>query len=144
MPTKREWDERHLAVAQMIAKWSKDPSTKVGAIIIDEDRRPVSWGYNGFAKGVEDNPAILNYREEKYKYIIHAEKNAILFSRRNLSGCTLYSTLPPCAQCTASLIQLHIGRIVSNWTTDYMSRWRSEVEISKKMCDQVGIPYELI
>lgn len=131
-------------IAKEIAAWSKDPSSKVGAVIIDENRRPVSWGYNGFPKGMEDNPGLLYRREEKYRYILHAEKNAILFARRTLTLCTLYSTLPPCAQCTAALLQMDIHRIVSFTSLDYMSRWSSEVEAARFMCSQVGVPYEVI
>lgn len=144
MATVKEWDERHLKLAFEVSKWSKDPSHKVGAIIVDQERRPVSWGYNGLATGIEDSPAILGNRDVKYKYILHAEKNAILFARRSLDHCVLYSTLPPCAQCTAALVQLHIYRIVCNWTEDYMSRWKSDVDAAKHMCQQVGILYRLV
>lgn len=144
MPSQTEWDKRHFRLLKEIASWSKDPSTKVAAIIVDQYRRPVSWGYNGFPMGVEDNPGLLIRREEKYKYIVHAEKNALLFAMKALDRCTLYSTLPPCAQCSAALIQMRISRIVSLSTQDYMSRWASEVEAARFMCTQAGVPYEVM
>ena len=72
------WDDRYLSLAQQVSTWSKDPSTKVGCVIIDDYGRPVSFGYNGFAKGVDDSESRLLDRPTKLRYTIHAENNAIL------------------------------------------------------------------
>ena len=80
----KKWDLRFLEMARNAASWSKDPSTKVGAIIVDDDKRVISVGYNGFPKGVRDDER-LDDRQEKYKIIVHAERNALLFMQ-NLNG----------------------------------------------------------
>lgn len=106
-----KWDDRFLALAEHVASWSKDESTKVGAVIT-HGKRIVSLGYNGFAEGMNDDPALYADREIKYQRIIHAEMNAREFARRDLRGCTLYSTLMPCDRCFPHLIQARIRRFV--------------------------------
>ena len=99
------WHFRFLKLAQEVASWSKDPSTQVGTVIVDDKRRPISFGYNGFPRGIADTSELLQDREQKYKRVLHAEQNAILFSsKKDLSDCTIYTTHFPCSQCTASLI----------------------------------------
>src|ERR1700692_2564953 len=100
MTRQEKWDKRFLELAQFISKWSKDPSTCVGAVIVDKDLRIVSVGFNGLPKGVEDTEERLNNRDIKIKIVVHAERNAILFARTSLVGCTLY-TFPfsSCSVC---------------------------------------------
>lgn len=116
-----------LGMAKHVAKLSKDPSTKVGAVIFDEKRRLVSAGYNGFARGVIDKPERLLDRETKYKLTLHAEKNAIMFATGSLDGATIVVTHPCCAQCAALVIQSGIKHVL--WprpSKDFMSRWADE------------------
>ena len=100
-----KWDIRFLDMAQLVSTWSKDPSTKVGAVIVDPNNRVVSVGYNGFAKGVSDDNRLDN-RETKYKMIVHAECNALIFAQRPLTECAIY-TYPfmPCPKCASMIIQ---------------------------------------
>lgn len=104
------WDDIFLEIASTIAKKSKDPSTKVGAVIVDDKSRVVALGYNGFPHGVDDYPELYKDRERKYQRVIHAEENALLFSDRQ--GHTLYVTHPICGPCMAKAIQKGIKRIV--------------------------------
>ncbi len=107
-----KWDRRFLALAEHIAQWSKDPSSKVAAIIVDKDKRIVSLGYNGFPKGIADER--LDNREEKYLTVVHAEVNAILFANQSIKGCTIYLwPYPSCLPCTSIIIQSGIKRVVS-------------------------------
>ena len=107
-----KWDRRMLALAQHIASWSKDPSTKVGAVIADNRRRIISVGYNGFPAGVRD--VALEDRDFKYNRIVHAELNALLFARGSVEGATLYVwPMPPCSRCAGPIIQAGIARVVS-------------------------------
>ena len=85
----KKWDLRFLEMARNAASWSKDPSTKVGAIIVDDDKRVISVGYNGFPKGVRDDER-LDDRQEKYKIIVHAERNALLFANTNVKNYHIY------------------------------------------------------
>ena len=140
--TVQTWDLRYLDLALMIASWSKDPSTKVGCIIVDRERRPMSWGYNGFPKGIPDHEEFLNNREQKYKCVIHAEQNAILFSRTSdLMGCTVYITHCPCSQCAASLIQLKVSRVVTFVQPDFELRWAESLTVTKDLLDSAKIQY---
>jgi dCMP deaminase len=138
-----KWDLRFLALAKHVSTWSKDPSTQTGAVIVDAERRIVSVGYNGFAKGVNDAPKQYANRELKYKMIIHGEVNALLFAgRATLEGCTLYNwPLGPCAQCAAKFIQKGITRIVYpvNVNEDREKRWDEQVGLSIGMFDEAGV-----
>lgn len=120
----RDWA---LGMANHVSLLSKDPSTKVGAVIFDEKRRLVSAGYNGFARGVQDKDERLLDRETKYKLTLHAEKNAIMFATGSLEGATIVVTHPCCAQCAALVIQSGIKHVL--WprpSKDFMSRWADD------------------
>ena len=133
-----KWDTRMLQLAALTATWSKDPRTKVGAVIADSAHRIVSQGYNGLPRGVSDDPAVLANRDEKLRRTIHAEMNAVLFAGRPLTGCTIYVTHPPCARCAAVLIQAGIRRVV---TTDRAlgAHWAAELASSERMLREAGV-----
>ena len=98
-----KWDVRFLELANHISSWSKDPSTKVGCVVVGADREIRSTGFNGFPRGIEDSEDRLADREEKYPLICHAEENAIMHAARvgvSLKDCTAYVTWPPCAMCS--------------------------------------------
>lgn len=127
-----KWHLRHLDHARYASQHSKDPSTGVGARIVDEHQRVVSEAYNGFPRGVSDTLARLNDRTVKYKIVLHAEENAILFAQRPLYNCTLYVwPCPPCAHCAALIIQSGLARVVSvQPTADMLSRWRDDLKLA--------------
>jgi len=133
----RKWNMRFLEMAKMVGSWSKDPSTKVGAVIVDDNRRVVSLGYNGFPKGVADNNR-LEDRNEKYKMIVHAERNALLFATTSVHDCTIF-TYPfmPCPVCAGMIIQSGIRRVVSLQTDN--PRWQEDFEISRKMLEEAEV-----
>lgn len=120
-----------LGMAKHVAKLSKDPSSRVGAIIFDPKRRIVSGGYNGFARGVEDTGERLHDRGTKYKLTIHAEKNAILFATAPLADCTMVVTHPCCSQCAALIVQSGIKHVM--WPDpqqDMADRWKDDIELA--------------
>lgn len=135
------WDRRFLELAAHVAGWSKDPSTKCGAVIVDDQRRIVSVAYNGFPAGVEDRPEWLTDRSIKYRVVIHAEKNAILFAQRDLRGCTIYvHPMPPCAQCAAAIIQSGIRRVVTRSPTpEQRERWGGDWDLAEAMYRDAGL-----
>ncbi len=92
--------------------YSKDPRTKVGALILRADGTPVSWGYNGFPRGIVETTELWNNREEKYKRVLHAESNAIDFARESLEGTTIFCSLFPCSNCAARIVQAGIKTVV--------------------------------
>lgn len=137
------WDKTFLNLCDEIAQRSKDPSTKVGACIVAPDKTIVSMGYNGFPRGCNDDPKIYQDRQVKYLRTIHAEVNAIITARRDLSGCTLYvSPLHPCANCAAIIVQSGIKRVV--YTTPQSSaeaatRWLDSFTQAVQMFDEAGV-----
>lgn len=134
-----KWDTRFLGLAAHISAWSKDPSSQVGAVITDGNRI-VSLGYNGFAAGVEDKEARLADRNCKLNLTIHAEENAMIFAKRDLRGCTVYVTHPPCPRCASKLIQEEFDRVVYiNPSEDFLSRWANDLTLSKEMYQEAGI-----
>jgi len=133
----KKWDLRFLEMSELVSSWSKDPSTKVGSVIVDNDRRVISLGYNGFPKGVADNDR-LNDREEKYKIVVHAERNALLFANTDVKNCSIF-TYPfmPCPICAGMIIQSGISRVVSLKSNN--ERWEKDFEISRKMFQEADI-----
>ena len=141
-----KWLKRFVELAQHISNWSKDPSTKVGAVIFDDDKRIVSVGYNGFPKNVFDDQEKYANRDIKYKMVVHAEMNALLFSQKNLKDCSI-ATWPfmSCANCTTAIIQSGIKRIVSpKLPSNLIERWGESCEISKKMYEEANIEVILL
>lgn len=106
------WDKRFLNLAEHIAEWSKDPRTKVGAVIVDEKKRVVSVGYNGFPRGVDDDPGRYEDRPTKHLFVSHAERNALDNSPMSVEGCIMYVPLMPCNECAKSIIQCGIKKVV--------------------------------
>ena len=111
------WDEYFMGIAVLSCERSKDPNTKVGACIVDENKKVVSIGYNGMPSGCDESQLSWNKGEgldSKYLYVCHAEFNAILNTRNGsaLRGCTLYVTLFPCNDCTKAIIQTGIKEVV--------------------------------
>lgn len=134
---KLKWDLRFLELARLVSSWSKDPSTKVGAVIT-KGKRLISIGYNGLPMGVDDTDERLNNRELKYQLVIHGEKNAILFAERSVEGATIF-TWPflPCSVCAAFLIQAGIHRVVAPRNEN--PRWKDNFILSRMMFGEVGI-----
>lgn len=136
----KKWDGRFIDLAYFISSWSKDPSTKVGAVIVDDDHRIVSVGYNGFPQNITDNNR-LDDRDTKYKIVVHGEINAILFANKSVKGCTLY-TVPfePCPRCAGLIIQSGIKRVVSPSNANH--RWEEEFKVSRELFQEAGILLE--
>lgn len=149
-----KWDRRFLALAEHVAQWSKDPSTQVGAVIVDPDNRVVSLGYNGFPRGVLDTPERLADRELKYRIVLHAERNAILFARRSVAGCTLCTwPFPTCAPCSAEAVQAGITRVVAPGPDfpglpgdihDKWARWAADIKLAKEIYAEAGVAFALL
>lgn len=107
------WDYRFLQLAETVATWSKDPSTKVGSVIVDTNRRVIGLGYNGFPRGVKDEDYRYQDRELKLKLVCHAERNALDNAPGSVEGASLYATFFPCNECVKSIIQRGIKKVVT-------------------------------
>ena len=109
------WKEYFMNIAILSAQRSKDPSTQVGACIVNPDNKIVGVGYNGFPNGCSDS--LLPWSRDKkpldskYLYVVHAEANAIMNSTKSLQDCTLYCTLFPCNECGKLIIQSGIKKV---------------------------------
>ncbi|MEE3487438.1 MAG: dCMP deaminase family protein [Bulleidia sp.] len=134
------WDEYFMGLAHLSALRSKDPSTQVGAAIVDENHRVVSVGYNGFPKGCSDDEFPWDREggvlDTKYAFVVHAELNAILNSPRSVNGCTLYVSLFPCNECAKAIIQAGIKKIV--YESDKYSQTESTIA-SRRMLKAAGV-----
>ncbi len=139
-----KWDKRFLELAVHVSTWSKDPSTKVGAVIA-RGNTEISMGYNGFPKCIIDYDELYLNKEIKYQYIIHAELNAILKAGqegRDIKGATLYtSPLPPCISCAAIIMGAGITRVVSRFTTPKEDSKYKDFTATAEMFIRGGINY---
>ena len=116
-----KWDRRFLEMASLVASWSKDPSSQVGAVLT-RGKFVLSVGFNGLPQGIADTAERLENREIKYPIILHAEVNAILSARQDVRGCSLYVTpYMPCPQCASMIVQSGVRRIV--YTPSDHARW---------------------
>lgn len=137
------WDLFYLGLADYVASASKDPSTKVGAVITRPDKTVASLGFNGFPRNMSDHQQLYEDRATKYSRIIHAEINAILHAREPLTGYTLYCTHSPCDRCAVQVIQSGISKVVA-WHTDkdpaFKERWAS-IELAKRYFNEANVLY---
>lgn len=139
-----KWEEYFIAVAKITAERSKDPSTQVGAVIVnDKFKTIISTGYNGFPRGVDDGEFPWNRDEEnwldnKYPYIAHAELNAVVSAHVDLIDHHLYVNLFPCNECTKIIIQSGIKKI---YYLEDKYQDSANVQASKRLLDAVGISY---
>ena len=138
------WDKRFLDLAAHVASFSKDPSTQTGGIIVRPDRTVVSVGFNGFPRGIYDDPKLLNNREEKYKRVVHSEMNAILSARENLQGYTLYNWPgQSCERCAVHVIQAGIKHVVSPGIAPegFTERFAESWKLTEALFDEAGVKY---
>lgn len=133
-----KWDLRFLRIAREISTWSRDPRKQVGSVIVRPDRTIVSTGCNDFPRGMPNFKEYYDNREEKLSRIIHAEMNAVLFSRENLNGCTLYTyPIASCDRCVVHMIQAGIDNFVFPALHDpTQERWMKIIETTKKYLNE--------
>lgn len=139
-----KWDEYFMGLAYAAAAKSKDPSTQVGAVIVDNDRRIVSVGFNGPPRGVDDTNSYSS-RELKLLRVLHAEENAILFAGRSLRDCSIYVTHHPCAHCAAVIIQAGIRNVFHPPVgAEFHQRWQNDMEAARSMFAEAGVSRTVI
>lgn len=141
MDSSISWDEYFMGIAVLSSLRSKDPNTKVGACIVDNNHKVVSIGYNGMPRGIDENQVSWEKGEglnSKYLYVCHAEFNAILNTRNGsyLDGCILYVTLFPCNECAKAIIQTGIKEVVF---ADNKYENSTQTQASLKMLNLAGV-----
>lgn len=131
-----DWQLRFLQLAEVIGTWSKDPSTKVGAVIVRPDKTIASVGYNGFPRGTKD---AYTTRDDKLLRTVHAELNAILSAREPLHGYTIFiSPLFPCANCAAAIIQSGIKHVVARMGAP-RAEWQASFDAAQSLFVQAEV-----
>lgn len=141
-----KWTLRFMDMALRSATWSKDPSTKVGAVLVSPMNGVISTGFNGFPHCVEDSADRLSDRSAKLRFTVHAELNALLWALRHncrVDGATIFVTHPPCAHCAAALAQAGVKRVVADWpAAAFIDRWMADMLAGSDMFAETGINYQ--
>lgn len=136
-----KWDQRFLSLAKSISKWSLDPSTKVGAVVV-KNRQILATGYNGFPRGIADSVERLTDRNQKLLRTVHAEANIVAQAANHgtsLNNSTIYIwPFLPCSSCCALLIQAGVTRIVTP-REEIPARWKESFEASLEMLTEAGL-----
>jgi dCMP deaminase len=153
MKSTEKWDRKYLELAKYVANaWSKDPSTKVGAVLVNYEVGQEFIGFNGFPRGVDDSPERYADRELKYKMVVHAEVNAIQKAGQLARGSTLYvypsfSFPPICNECAKLAIQSGVKEVVgyepdlTGIAPSRVARWAESILISKTMFEESGVTW---
>jgi dCMP deaminase len=137
-----KWIARFTDLAEEVSTWSKDSSSRVGAVIVRPDRTIASVGFNGFPRGVEDRPDRITNRDTKLLFTIHAEMNAILSAKEPLKGYSIFVwPFQPCAHCAASIIQAGIKDVYCPFNAHLESyeRWANSFKAALQMFDEAGV-----
>jgi dCMP deaminase len=153
----KRWDDHFLKLCLAHAEMSKDPSTRVGAVITGPDREIISAGFNGFPRGIDDTPDRLMDRDTKLKLTVHGEMNAILAAARRghpLKGCTMYMACrsndgytwgsAPCTRCTVEIIQAGITEVVSYGGTPVPLPWKEDVNFAEYLLEEAGVRFRSV
>jgi dCMP deaminase len=138
-----KWHRRFLALSEMIATWSKDPSRGVGAVIVSPAKQVISTGFNGLPRAIEDLPERLE-RPAKYDLIVHAEMNAIIQCARNgvsPMGCGIYSSFFPCINCAIAIVQSGITTVVAYEPIAGDEHWLGSIEKSRAVFREAKVEF---
>jgi len=137
---KKESFAVYLGLADAFATRSNDPSSKFGAVIVDQDTGSViSHGWNGFPPGITEDDRMHN-RAIKYEYVVHAETRAIINAHRDLTGTIMFVNGLPCCRCAVNIIEAGIHTVVTSTpTADYLSRWAESVERTRNLFKEAGV-----
>ncbi|NQW15504.1 MAG: dCMP deaminase family protein [Rhodobacter sp.] len=143
-----KWDQRFFELCSTIAQWSEDNSRKIGAVIVGNANEIRTTGYNGLPRGVNGQVSLRHTKEfgEKYHWYEHAERNAIFNAARTgiaLEGCTIYSSLFPCAECSRAIIQSGISTLKSFEPPFGDKNYERSFEVSMEMLSEAGVNVKL-
>jgi dCMP deaminase len=142
-----DWNKRFLVLSELVASWSKDTSRGVGAVIVDEDERVLSVGYNGFPRGADDTKEERYERPAKYLYTEHAERNCIYSAARNgvsLKDAIIFTSLYPCADCARGIIQSGIKTVVTYPIEENHDKWGESFKVSAELFEECGVKVKFI
>lgn len=140
------WTLNYLSLAKTVSEWSKDPSTKIGAVAVGAKGQILAQGFNGFPRKIADTFERLNTRELKYKYVVHGEMNCIYNAALNgtsLDGADMYVYgLPVCSECAKGIIQIGIRRVfVCHPILEASNKWVESGKLTSELFAEAGIEY---
>jgi dCMP deaminase len=137
------WQYRYLDLARVISTWSKDPSTRVGAVVVDQDGLQICQGYNGLPRTIPDSENRLMDREYKLPRTIHAETNCIFNAAKkgfSIEGCDIYVYgLPTCHACAAALAQVGVKRVIQSYPLPVNERWVQSTKLAREIMMEAGV-----
>ena len=137
------WIEKYMDLAANFASWSKDPSTRIGAVAVGRDGQILSQGYNGFPRGIADTKERLYNRLEKYKFVVHAEMNCIY--NATLTGVSLRDSdlyvygLPVCSECAKGVVQVGIKRVFMCYPEKISEKWKDSFNVTSEIFKEAGV-----
>lgn len=141
--TNNNWDKRWMQLTELIASWSKDRSTGVGAVIVDERNTVVALGWNGFPRGINDDVDERHERPAKYSWTSHAEENAICNASskggRGTVGCRMYVNWYPCCPCARMIIQSGIVELIGHEPNWNHHKYGEDFRIVREMLDEAEV-----
>lgn len=148
--SQNKWDSYFLDIAEVVRQKSKDPSSKIGAVLVDKNNSIFSTGFNGFPIGVDETDESRWERPIKYEYVCHAERNAIALAARKGSTCdgaTLYLVgfgppTAPCTECTKMIIQSGIIRVVGRPFIPARPDWIKDLQFSVALLEEAGVKFD--
>lgn len=138
-----KWTKRFMELAQLIATWSKDPNTQVGSVIVNNQRQIIATGYNGIVRNVDDQTERFQ-RPAKYHWMEHAERNAIYqaaYTGHSVQGCTMFTTMFPCPDCTRAIIQSGIEYLISPEPNLKHPKYGDSFQLSKQMLKEAKVRF---
>jgi dCMP deaminase len=139
------WNLNYLELAKTVSSWSKDPSTKIGAVAVGRRGQILAQGYNGFPRGIADSDERLHNREEKYKFTVHGEMNCIYNAALNgtsLDGADMYVYgLPVCSECAKGIIQIGIRRVFTCYPVSIGEKWYESNKLTTQMFNEADVEY---
>lgn len=138
---KISWDDYFMTMMYLAAMRSKDESTHVGAVVVDDLNIVRSMGYNSFVRGINDDVPERQARPEKYFWFEHAERNAIYNSQLSLRGCRMYTNGVPCMDCARGIVQEGIKEVVVDkaWDDNNYAQWKDHAVRSVEMFEEAGV-----
>lgn len=143
-----KWDLHYLNLAKEVSTWSKDPSTKIGAVAVGKHGQILATGYNGFPRGIKDSFERLENRETKYSYMIHGEINCIYnatLTGVSLDNATLYVYgLPVCSECAKGVAQVGIKKVFACHPPIISTKWEQSNLLTKSIFEEIGIDYTIL
>lgn len=139
-----EWDQYFMSMAYMVAMKSKDRSTKVGTVIVDDENELLATGYNNFPRGFDDDLEERHVKPLKLRLTVHSELNACLSAARRgmkLHGSRLYCTWCTCEQCALTIVQAGIKEVIVHKDNPISESWRDNIEFGKMILSEGGVAY---